>query len=160
MIEVRLTGLLVDKTSNQPVMLLKEIAGDRVLTIWIGPVEASAIAYALEKIQFQRPLTIDLMKRIVEGVNARVSKVLITALKDETFFAAAVLETDGRFVSIDARPSDAVALATHTGAPIFVAEEVMNACATAAVRNEEEKVKDLKSYIKGIDPEHFGDYSL
>jgi bifunctional DNase/RNase len=159
-IEVKVSGLVVDNTNNQPVMFLKERAGERVLSIWIGPVEASAIAYALEGMKFQRPLTIDLMKRIVEGVNAKVAKVVITALKDDTFYASAVLETDGRVVSIDARPSDSVALALRTGAPIFVADEVMNTCATVLNQDDETKVKELKSYIKGIDPERFGDYSL
>ncbi len=160
MIEVKVSGLVVDNSNNQPVMFLKEVGGERVLSIWIGPVEASAIAYALEGMKFQRPLTIDLLKRIVEGVNAKVAKVVITALKEETFFASAVLETDGRVVSIDARPSDSVALALRTGAPIFVAEEVMDTCGTVFTRDEAATVKELKSHIKNVDPERFGDYSL
>ncbi|MEO0078070.1 MAG: bifunctional nuclease family protein, partial [candidate division WOR-3 bacterium] len=126
MIEVRVEGLLLDNVNNSPVVLLREIDGDRVLPIFIGPLEASAIAYALEKTQFPRPLTLDLMRRIVASLNGRLCRVIITKIEHDTFFAELIVECGDRVVSIDARPSDSVGLALRAEVPIYVAEEVMD----------------------------------
>jgi hypothetical protein len=156
MIEVKLSGLMVDQASNQPVVFLKELNGERVLSIWIGPVEASAIAYALERKNFVRPLTLDLMKRLLDGLNVRLVRVVVTALKNDTFFANLVLEQDGRTLSIDARPSDSLALALRMDAPIFVADEVMERYAVPMPEAEADRINELRSYLKGLNPEEFG----
>lgn len=160
MIPVKVSGLMVDQTSNQPVVFLKELDGERVLSIWIGPVEASAIAYALERKQFVRPLTLDLMKRLLDGFNAKLVRTVITTLKEDTFFANLILEQDGRTFSIDARPSDSLALALRMDAPIFVADEVMDRYATPLPEDETDRINQLRSYLKGLDPEEFGNSTL
>lgn len=160
MIEVKFSGMGLDKYTNQPVVFLKEIGGDRILRIWIGVVEASTIAYVLEHKEYIRPLTIDLMKRIIDGMEGTVVKVMVTSIKDSTFYATVILKRDGRLISIDARPSDSVALALRSGAPIFVAEDVMTSSSTAFSADEEEKIKEIRERIKRVDPEKFGDYSI
>ncbi len=159
MIEVKFSGMGLDKYTNQPVIFLKEVGGDRVLRIWIGVVEASAIAYVLEGKEYVRPLTIDLMKRIIDGMGGKVIKVMVTAIKENTFYATVVLKRNGRLISIDARPSDSIALALRSRAPIFVAEDVMNTAVSLST-DEEEKIKEIKERLKRVDPEKFGDYPL
>lgn len=138
-------------------VFLKELDGNRVLSIWIGPVEASTIAYALERKQFVRPLTLDLMKRLLDGFNAKLVRAVITGLKENTFFANLIFEQGGRTFSIDARPSDSLALALRMEAPIFVAEEVMNRYATLLPEDEADRIDQIRSYLKRLAPEEFGD---
>lgn len=159
MIEVKFSGMGLDKYTNQPVIFLKEVGGDRVLRIWIGVVEASAIAYVLEGKEYVRPLTIDLMKRIIDGMGGKVIKVMVTAIKENTFYATVVLKRNGRLISIDARPSDSIALALRSSVPIFVAEDVMDSAVSLST-DEEEKIKEIRERLKRTDPEKFGDYPL
>ncbi len=159
MIPVTVKGITLD-TNNNPVLLLEEINGRRILPIWIGPVEATAISYALQKQKTQRPLTLDLIKRIIEGLGAKVIKVVITQIKDNTYYANMILEIDSKIVLIDARPSDSVAVAIHTNAPIYVSEEVMNSQSQVLDFPEKDETDELKKRIQNIDPENFGDYEL
>jgi|UniRef100_A0A7C6A893 bifunctional DNase/RNase len=160
MIEVKVAGIVIDNNSNSPVMLLKEVANDKVLPIYIGPAEAAAIAYALENVKAVRPLTIDLMKLIVEGTGAKVKRVNVTSLRNDTFYAEIILETNGKLIAIDARPSDSVALALRTNSPIYVAEEIMNNCHTVMTLDEETKLKELRLKLRSTDIEDFGNYNI
>lgn len=124
-IEVEVSRLIFDETAKTPVVILKEKGGNRLLPIWIGQFEANAIAFALEGVKVERPLTHDLITLILEGVGARVEKIVINELKNNTFYARIVLKMDNSILSIDARPSDSIALALRAKAPIYVAESVL-----------------------------------
>ena len=160
MIEVRVEGILLDNVNNSPVVLLRELDGDRVLPIFIGPLEASAIAYAIEKTKFPRPLTLDLMRLMVEGLQGRIRRVIITKLESETFFAEVVLEADERVITVDARPSDSVGLALRCEAPIYVAEAVMEKAGQWITAQDEDRLKDLREKMRTINPEDFGNYKM
>lgn len=160
MIEVKVFGVLIDNYTNSPVMLLKELDGNKTLPIYIGPAEASAIAYALENVKFVRPMTIDLLRLIIEGLEAKVKRVVINALKSDTFYAQLIIENDGKIIAIDARPSDSVGLAVKVNAPIFVAEEVMNAAGTNLSEDEATKLKGLRNYLRNINPEDLGNFKV
>lgn len=159
MIEVEVHGVSLD-LNNTPVLLLREREGNRVLPIWVGPVEASAIAYAVRRESFERPLTLDIIKRITEALGARVERVIINGLKDNTYFATLVLSRDGSLISIDARPSDSVAIAVHMRAPVFVDDALMDAQGKEITEDEEAKLNELKERLKDTDPENFGDFRL
>ncbi len=158
-------GIAVDPMSNSPVMLLKEAEGDRILPIWIGLLEATSIAAKLENIQFPRPLTHDLMKNIFDYLGVKVPKIEIVDLKDNTYYAIITLDIEGKTIDIDARPSDAVALALRTGAEIFVNEEVLQKgqvfTETPSAEKEEmvgateEEKERLKKLLENLDPKHF-----
>ena len=160
MIEVRVEGILLDNVNNSPVVLLRERDGDRVLPIFIGPLEASAIAYALEKTKFPRPLTLDLMRLLVEGLQGRIRRVIITKLENETFFAEVVIEAGDRVVAVDARPSDSVGLALRAEAPIYIAEAVMEKAGQWITAEDEERLKDLREKMRTVNPEDFGNYKM
>ncbi len=160
MIEVRVEAVLIEQSSNTPVMLLREVGGSRVLPVFIGPAEASAIIYALEKTQFVRPLTLDLMRNVITGLNGKVRQVVINRLDDETFFAELVLESGEQLVAIDARPSDSVGLALRVGAPIFVEDEVMERAGQWLSDEEETRLKELRERMRKVEPEDFGNYQI
>ena len=160
MIEVRVAGILLDNVNNSPVVLLRECDSDRVLPVFIGPLEASAIAYALEKTKFPRPLTLDLMRLMVEGLQGRVRRVIITKLENDTFFAEVVIEAGDRVVAIDARPSDSVGLALRAEAPIYVAEAVMEKAGQWMTAQDEDRLKDLREKMRTLNPEDFGNYRM
>jgi bifunctional DNase/RNase len=157
MLEVHVRALALDEKSNMPVVLLKEKDGERMLPIWIGPAEASAIAMQLEGITAQRPMTHDLMKCLIEGLEAEVMKVSINALKKNTFFARIYLKRDDIILSVDARPSDSIALALRTGSPIFVAEEIMeNRPGVTGESEGGDAAKSLRDHLKNLDLKDFG----
>lgn len=160
MIEVKVAGIVIDSFSNSPVVLLRDVTNDKVLPIYIGAAEAASIAYALENVQAIRPLTIDLMKLIVESTGSKVKRVNVTALRHDTFYAEIILETTGKLVAIDARPSDSVALALRTNSPIYVAEEIMNTCSTVMTLDEKAKLKELRFNLRNTDIEDFGNYKI
>lgn len=160
MIEVRVDALLVDNSNNSPVVLLREIGGNRVLPIYIGPFEASSIAYALQGTDFPRPMTLDLMRRAIEGLGGTIRRTNVTRLEQDTFFAELVVESDGRLVTIDARPSDSVGLALRAGAPVFVAEEVMAAAGREVADDDEGRLSELRSRLRAIEPEDFGNFRM
>lgn len=160
MIEVRVEGILLDSSNNSPVVLLREQDGDRVLPIFIGPLEASAISYALEKTEFPRPLTLDLMRLLVEGLNGRIARVVITKIESDTYFAEVIINSGDRVITIDARPSDSVGLALRVGAPIYVAEEVMDKAGQWISPADEERLKELRERARNMKPEDFGNYRM
>lgn len=160
MIEVKVEAVLVDSSTNTPVMLLREKGGDRVLPVFIGAAEATTIAYALEGSQYVRPLTVDLMRNLVVGLNGSVKRVIINRLEEDTFFAELVVETPERVIAIDARPSDSVGLALRTGAPIYVEESVMERAGQWLSADDEERLRELRTKLRNIDPEDFGNFQV
>jgi len=160
MIEVRVDGLLIDSSNNSPVVLLRELDGDRVLPVYIGPFEASSIAYALQKTKFPRPMTLDLMRLLVEGLGGKLQRVLVTRVEESTYHAEVVVKTGQRVITVDARPSDSIGLALRADAPIFVAEDVMEKGGQAMAEGDEERLGELRAKLRAIDPEEFGNYRM
>lgn len=160
MIEVKVDSILIDNTNNSPVVLLHERDGDRVLPIYIGPFEASAIAYALQGTKFPRPMTLDLMRLAIEGLGGQVRRVIVTRLEQDTYYAEVVIESGGRVVTVDARPSDSLGLALRVGAPIFISDEVMEKASQVMSAADEAKLNDLRSKLRNIEPEDFGNYKM
>lgn len=158
--EVVVTGLAIDAASNSPVVLLKETGGERLLPIWIGPAEASAIAMQLAGIKMRRPLTHDLLKDVIDGLDVRVTKVVINDLIGQTFHAEIYLQQGQSMVKIDARPSDSIALALRTKSPIFVEEKVLALEGSGPQETEERQAQELRERLKRIDPEDFGNFTL
>ncbi len=158
-VEVKINGLAVDANAKSHVVILKEKDGERVLPIWIGPAEAQAIARELAGQRFQRPLTHDLLANIVEGLKAKVTRVVIAELKDNTFFAQLLIDRDGEAVVIDARPSDSIAVALRCGADIFVNEKLLNEPGEQDEPTPEEKAQELRKFLENLDPEDFGKYN-
>jgi hypothetical protein len=167
MLPVNVLGIALDG-NNIPIVLLKEVDGDRVLPIWIGIAEAAAIADGLEGKDFRRPLTYDLMKRIIEELNSYVDKVVVNELRQNTFHAEIHLiqRNSPHTLVIDARPSDSIALAVRTGTPIYVVDQVMDESGRSDIIKQEEvsqedKEKfDIKEYLQNMKPEDFGEYDL
>jgi bifunctional DNase/RNase len=167
LIEVKVGGVAMDDRHKSPVIILQEKGGERVLPIWIGGSEAHAIMAQLAGKKFQRPLTHDLMVNVIKGFGAKIIKVSITNLKDNTFYAEILLQRRNELVRIDARPSDSIAVAVRTGAPIFVADKLFD---TAPLQKkppkksdkeaQEERAKDLKKFLENLRLEDFGKFSL
>jgi bifunctional DNase/RNase len=162
MVQVKLEGLALDMTTNTPVVILSPEEADKVLPIWIGHAEAWAIAMELSGVVSKRPLTHDLMKHAIEALEATVSRVEITELHDQTFFAVVVLTRNGDGRRLDARPSDSIALALKTGCPIFVNTDLFE----PRPRGDQETPpiptdrESLRERLRKINPEDFGKYSL
>lgn len=156
MIEMSLVGVRVELPTNQPIVLLRESEGERFLPIWIGGVEAQAIAFALQGMVTPRPLTHDLMKEILAGLAVGARRVVISELRDGTFYADLVLDKDGREAVISSRPSDAIALAVRMGTPIFCAESVLDEASIIIKDDEEEvEVEKFREFLEGVNPEDF-----
>jgi bifunctional DNase/RNase len=166
-IEVNVGGLAYDEKTKSHVVLLRELNGNRVLPIWIGPAEASAIALEIAGKKFQRPLTHDLLATIVKGLKATVSKIIISDLRDNTFYANIVLERekDNEIVNVDARPSDSIALALRTHSPIYLSETLLEGAKDISLfekeekeKTEEERAEELRKFLEDLDPEDFGKF--
>ena len=148
-------GVRVELPSNQPIVLLKEADGDRYLPIWIGAVEATAIAFALQGIQTPRPMTHDLMRDILGETEVAVERILISELVDQTFYALIRMSSDGKTVEVSSRPSDAIALAVRINAPIFAAEEVLDQAGIELRDEEETEVEKFREFLDQVSPEDF-----
>ncbi len=156
MIPMELVGVRVELPGNQPIVLLREAGGVRYLPIWIGAVEATAIAYALEKMVPQRPLTHDLLKTVSEALGSRVARVVVTELRDSVFYADLIFDQGGDEVSVSSRPSDAIALAARTDAPIFATPEVLDdAGIEFRDEDEEAEIERFREFLEDISPEDF-----
>ena len=156
-IPLELVGVRIELPTNTPIVLLREVGGSRFLPIWIGAAEATAIAFALEGVEPQRPMTHDLFKTAAEALGAAVDRVLVTEFRDGIYYADLVLVRDGQEVVISSRPSDAIALAARTGAPIAVRPAVLDE-AGVEIRDEDEddEVARFRSFLDEIEPEDFG----
>jgi hypothetical protein len=145
-------GVRVEMPSNQPIVLLREVDGERFLPIWIGAAEATAIAFAQQGVVPARPLTHDLMRDVIEALGARLVEVRITALRDGVFYAELVF-ADG--VEVSARPSDSIALALRTGSPIVGSEEVLAEAGIVIPDEQEDEVEKFREFLDQISPEDF-----
>ncbi|MBA3350359.1 MAG: bifunctional nuclease family protein [Actinobacteria bacterium] len=155
MVELSLVGVRVELPSNQPIVLLKETTGERYLPIWIGAVEATAIAFALQGIETPRPMTHDLLRDILSETQVQVERVLVSELKDRTFFATIQMHRNGRSAEVSSRPSDAIALAVRINAPIFAAEEVLEQAGIELKDDEETEVEKFREFLDQVTPEDF-----
>ena len=159
-LEVKIRGLMMDPVTNMPVVVLKETAGNGVLQIWVGIYEANAIALEIEKVQTPRPMTHDLLKNVLTGLNVHVQRVVVCDLKDDTFYALIWMERDGQTMSMDSRPSDALALALRLDCPIFVDDEVLNHCKIASASSEKSSSEDLRKWRENLNGEDLGRYKM
>jgi bifunctional DNase/RNase len=159
-VEMRIRGLMMDPVTNTPIVVLKDVEGESVLPIWVGVYEANAIALEIEKVTTPRPMTHDLLKNILTGFGATVHKVVVTELKDDTFYAVIWAERDGQTISIDSRPSDALALALRVDCPIFVDDEVLKISNKASAAAERISSEDLKKWLEGLNEEDTGGYKM
>ena len=165
-IEVRVAHLGLDRTTNTPVVILQEQNGERVLPIWIGPAEASAIAMELAGMKFARPLTHDLLKQVIVGLGADLRKVIISQVKDNTYYAELHIYRGDAVINIDARPSDSIAVALRLKAPIFTSDELLENTTidTSDLTSTETGPQPLdadalKNYLQNLDPEDFGKFT-
>jgi bifunctional DNase/RNase len=154
-IELELVGVRVELPHNQPIVLLKERSGERFLPIWIGAVEATAIAFALQGVEAARPLTHDLMRDLLGSLNVSVDRIVVTELRERTFYAEIHMTADGENVVVSSRPSDAVALAVRTTSPIYADEVVLAEAGIEIEDDEEEEVEQFKEFLEQITPEDF-----
>ncbi len=154
-VEVQIKGLMIDPISNLPIIILKDKDSDSVLPIWVGIFEANAIALQIEKIGTPRPMTHDLIKNLLETLSAQVEKIVITELKDSTFFALIHLNVGGNTIEVDSRPSDAIAIALRAEAPIYVDEDVISKAKKIDLKEAGESER-LKKWLENLDPDDLG----
>ena len=157
---MKIRGLMMDPVTNMPIVILKDSGTDTVLPIWVGVYEANAIALEIEKVSTPRPMTHDLSKNVLTGLDAAVHKVVVTELKDDTFYAVIWLEREGRVISIDSRPSDALALALRVDCPIFVDDEVLKNSKLAANLSAKSTDEELRKLLEGMNDEDLGRYKM
>ncbi len=159
-IEMAIKGLMVDPITNMPIIILRDRDGQRVLPIWVGVFEANAIALQMENVSTPRPMTHDLLRNVIEDLKGQVTKVLISDLKENTFYALIYVDVAGELVAIDARPSDAIALALRTQAPIFVEESVIDNAKGIDFGTEKPDSDRLQKWLESLDPEELGKYKM
>ena len=159
-IEMTIKGLMVDPITNTPIILLRDKAGDRVLPIWVGIFEANAIALQIENIATPRPMTHDLLRNVIQDLKASVQKIVVCDLQENTFYALIYLSLNGDTVAIDARPSDAIALALRTRAPIFVEDTVIDHAKTVDFTTEKSDADRLHKWLESLDPDDLGKYKM
>lgn len=177
LVEARVHGLVVEHKTQQNVVILRELDGLRILPIWIGPAEAAAIRRLLAGEAFPRPLTHDLLQTVVEGLKARIARVVISELRENTFYAHLLVERDADVLSVDARPSDAIAVALRAKAPLWVNEALLQEPPTEGAESgpgepgpggeaphreptEAEKAEQLRRFLEKLDPEDFGKFQM
>jgi uncharacterized protein len=153
-------GLMVDPITNTPIVILRDKDGQKVLPIWVGIFEANAIALQIENIATPRPMTHDLLRNVIHDLNASVQKIVVCDLQENTFFALIYLGLNGDTVAIDARPSDAIALALRTRAPIFVEETVIDHAKTVDFSTEKADADRLHKWLESLDPDDLGKYKM
>ena len=160
-IEVRIRGLMMDPATNMPIVVLKDVASDTVMPIWVGIFEANAIAIEIEKVAAPRPMTHDLTRNLIRHLNARLERIVITELKDDTFLAVLWLRQGDEAVTIDARPSDAIALALRADCPIYVTEQVMQSAKLNTTGPAEgPTAEQLRGWLEGLNDEDLGRYKM
>jgi uncharacterized protein len=160
LIEMTIKGLMVDPITNMPIVILKDKDGDRVLPIWVGIFEANAIALQIENIATPRPMTHDLLRNVISDLNGQVDRVVVCDLKDNTFYAIIHLTVRGERVAVDARPSDAIALALRTRSPILVEETVIDNAKTVDFTSERTDTDRLQKWLESLDPDELGKYKM
>ena len=159
-VEMKIRGLMLDPVTNMPIVILKDVNGNSVLPIWVGIYEANAIALEIEKVTTPRPMTHDLIKNLLVGLETQVHKVVVTELRDDTFYALIWLERDGQVISIDYRPSDALALALRTDSPIYVEEDVLKNSKISSAASDKVSNEELRKWLENLGDEDMGRYKM
>jgi uncharacterized protein len=160
LIEMTIKGLMVDPVTNMPIVILKDKQGDRVLPIWVGIFEANAIALQIENVTTPRPMTHDLLRNVIHDLNASVQKIVVCDLQENTLYALIYLALNGDTLMIDARPSDAIALALRTRAPIFVEESVIDNAKPFDAAADKPDAERLHKWLESLDPDDLGKYKM
>lgn len=159
-VEMKIRGLMMDPVTNMPIVILKDINGNTVLPIWVGIYEANAIALEIEKVATPRPMTHDLIKSLLLGLHTAVHKVVVNELKDDTFFALIWLERDGEMITVDSRPSDALALALRLDCPIYVEDSVLKSSKLASTVSDKVNNEELRRWLENLNDEDLGRYKM
>jgi hypothetical protein len=158
-VEMKIRGLMMDPVTNMPIVVLKDVSGTSILPIWVGIYEANAIALEIEKVATPRPMTHDLIKTLLTGLETGVRKVVVSDLRDDTFFAVIWLEKNGQLISVDSRPSDALAIALRLDCPIYVEEQVLQTSKSSAV-SEKVNNEELRRWLENLNDEDMGRYKM
>ncbi len=159
-VEMTIKGLMVDPVTHMPIIILRDLDGLRVLPIWVGIFEANAIALQMENISTPRPMTHDLLRNVIEDLGGAVAKIVIADLRDNTFYALIHVDAPSGPIAIDARPSDAIALALRTQAPIFVEESVIDGAKGIDFGTDRPDSERLQKWLESLDPEELGKYKM
>ncbi len=159
-IEMTIKGLMVDPITNTPIVILRDADGQRALPIWVGIFEANAIALQIENVTTPRPMTHDLLRNVIQNLKATVERVVVCDVQDTTYYAMIYVMREGQTMAIDARPSDAIALALRTRAPIFVEETVIEHAKTVDFSSEKPDSDRLHKWLESLDPEDLGKYKM
>ena len=159
-IEMLIKGLMVDPVTNMPIVILRDQEGERVLPIWVGVFEANAIALQIENITAPRPMTHDLLRDIIGNLKAAVEKIVVSDLKESTFYALIYLRVNENLVAVDARPSDAIALALRVRAPIYVEDSVIENARSFDLTTDKGNSERLAKWLENLDPEELGKYKM
>jgi uncharacterized protein len=159
-VEMRIKGLMLDPITNMPIVILSDLEGHRILPIWVGFFEANAIALQMENVTTPRPMTHDLLKNVISGLNATVKKIVVNNLWDNTFYALVFLEMGGETMAIDSRPSDAIALALRMKSPIFVEEDVINKAKSLDGTRDLADSESLQRWLENLRPDELGKYKM
>ena len=159
-VEMKIRGLMMDPVTNMPVVVLRDSEGGSILPIWVGIYEANAIALEIEKVQTPRPMTHDLLKNVLIGLQVQVRKIVVNDLKDDTFYAVIWMERDGSIFAIDSRPSDALALALRLDCPIYVEEHVLKSSRVSGSASEKSSNEEIRKWLEGLNDEDLGRYKM
>ncbi len=159
-VEMKIRHLMMDPVTNLPIVILKDVSGNSVLPIWVGIYEANAIALEIEKVPTQRPMTHDLIKSLLMGLGTGIKKVVVTELREDTFYALIWLERDGEMISVDSRPSDALALALRLDCPIFVEDSVLKSSKVVGSFSDKVNNDELRRWLEGLNDEDLGRYKM
>jgi bifunctional DNase/RNase len=159
-IEMKIRGLTMDPVTQMPIVVLKDVNGSTVLPIWVGIFEANAIALEIEKVSTPRPMTHDLIKTLLMGLETNVRKVVVNELKDDTFYARIWLDRDGEMISVDSRPSDALALALRLDCPIYVEDVVLKTSKATNSVSDKVQNEELRRWLEGLNDEDLGRYKM
>ena len=159
-VEMTIRGLMMDPVTNMPIVILKDVGSDTVLPIWVGVYEANAIALEMEKVSTPRPMTHDLIKNVLVGLETQVHKVVVTELREDTFYAVIWLDHGGDVISVDSRPSDALALALRVDCPIFVDDLVLKSSKLATNATDRVTSEELRKWLEGLNDEDLGKYKM
>jgi bifunctional DNase/RNase len=159
-VEMKIRGLMMDPVTNMPIVVLKDISGTSILPIWVGIYEANAIALEIEKVSTPRPMTHDLIRTLLVGLETGVRKVVVSDLKDDTFYAVIWLERDGQLISVDSRPSDALAIALRLDCPIYVDDSVLKSSRAASAVSDKVNNEELRRWLENLNDEDLGRYKM
>jgi hypothetical protein len=159
-VEMKIRGLMMDPVTNMPIVILKDVDGNSVLPIWVGVYEANAIALEIEKVTTPRPMTHDLIKNLLMGLGSGLRKVVVSELKDDTFYAVIWMEREGEMIAIDSRPSDALALALRLDCPIYVEEDVLKSSKVSNAVSDKANSEELRRWLENLGDEDLGQYKM